>query len=79
LWKLNWFLRDFGYDADLLNQDEIDDKALLKLRGVVRASYVTLNGRSFQNLEAFAPETEWEELACETGGGKQELGSGDDL
>ena len=79
LWKLNWFLRDFGYDSDLLNQDQIDEKALLKLRGVVRTSYVTLNGRSFQNLEAFAPETEWEELSCETVGGKQGLGSGDDL
>jgi hypothetical protein len=21
LWKLNWFLRDFGYDPDLLNRD----------------------------------------------------------
>ena len=28
LWKLNWFLRDFGYDSDLLNEDEIDEKAL---------------------------------------------------
>ena len=36
LWKLNWFLRDFGYDSDLLNQDQIDEKALLKLRGVVQ-------------------------------------------
>ena len=45
---MNWFLRDFGYDSDLLNQDQIDDKALLKLRGVVRTSYVTLNGRFFK-------------------------------
>ena len=62
LWKLNWFLRDFGYDSDLLNQDQVDEKALLKLRGVVRTTYITLNGRSFQNLEAFAPAAEWEEL-----------------
>ena len=79
LWKLNWFLRDFGYDSDLLNEDQIDEKALLKLRGVVRTSHVTLNGRSFQNLEAFAPVTEWEELSCETVGGKRQLGGGDDL
>jgi hypothetical protein len=79
LWKLNWFLRDFGYDSDLLNQDQIDEKALLKLRGVVRTSYVMLNGRSFQNLEAFAPATEWEELSCETVGGKHGLEDGDDL
>ena len=79
LWKLNWFLRDFGYDADLLKQDQVDEKALLKLRGVVRTSHVTLNGRSFQNLEAFAPAAEWEELSCETVGGKQGQGSGNDL
>jgi hypothetical protein len=79
LWKLNWFLRDFGYDSDLLHQDQIDERALLKLRGVVRTSHVTLNGRSFQNLEAFAPAPEWEELSCESVGGKRGKGSGDDL
>jgi hypothetical protein len=36
LWKLNWFLRDFGYDTDLLGRDEVDEKALLGLRGIVR-------------------------------------------
>ena len=55
LWKLNWFLRDFGYDSDLLYQDQVDQKALVNLHGIVRTSQVTLNGRSFQNLEAFAP------------------------
>ena len=55
LWKLNWFLRDFGYDPDLLSRDQVDEKALLGLRGVIRTSHVTLNGRSFQNLEAFCP------------------------
>ena len=79
LWKLNWFLRDFGYDSDLLNEDQIDEKALLTLRGVVRTSYVTLNGRSFQNLEAFAPAAGWEELSCETVGREREPRSGDDL
>jgi hypothetical protein len=52
---------------------------LLKLRGIVRTSHVTLNGRSFQNLEAFAPAPEWEELSCETVGGERERRSGDDL
>ncbi len=79
LWKLNWFLRDFGYDSDLVSQDQVDEQALLKLRGVVRTSQVTLNGRSFQDLEAFAPAAEWEELSCETVGGKQRQRSGDDL
>ena len=34
LWKLNWFLRDFGYDTELLNRDQVDEKAVLNLRGV---------------------------------------------
>jgi hypothetical protein len=79
LWKLNWFLRDFGYDSDLLSQDQVDEKALLRLRGVVRTSHVTLNGRPFQNLEAFAPAAEWEELSCETLAGRQGQRNGDDL
>jgi len=62
LWKLNWFLRDFGYDMELLSQDQMDEKALINLRGVVRTTHVTLNGHTFQNLEAFAPEAEWEEV-----------------
>ena len=67
LWKLNWFLRDFGYDTELLADDQVDEKALLNLRGVVRTSHVTsLTGHSFQNLEAFAPAAEWEELSCTT-------------
>jgi hypothetical protein len=63
LWKLNWFLRDFGYDPDLLGRDEVDDRALVGLRGVVRVSHTKLNGRSFLNLESFAPAAEWEELS----------------
>ena len=38
LWKLNWFLRDFGYDTDLLGRDEVDEKALLGLSGVLRTT-----------------------------------------
>jgi hypothetical protein len=65
LWKLNWFLRDFGYDQELLSQDQVDEKALVNLRGVVRTSHVTLAGRTFQNLEAFAPASEWDEQLSE--------------
>ena len=75
LWKLNWFLRDFGYDAELLGRDQVDEKALLNLRGVVRTSPVTFNGRSYQNLEAFAPAAEWEELSCATLRKAQEEGT----
>jgi hypothetical protein len=63
LWKLRWFLRDFGYDRDLMGRDEVDEKALLGLRGIVRISHTTLNGRTFLNLSGFAPASEWEELS----------------
>ena len=62
LWKLSWFLRDFGYDPDLLGRDEVDEKALLGLRGIVRTSRTVLNGRCFLNLDGFAPAADWEEL-----------------
>ncbi|MGA8223941.1 MAG: hypothetical protein WB780_19990, partial [Candidatus Acidiferrales bacterium] len=29
LWKLNWFLRDFGYDTESLGRDEVDEKQLV--------------------------------------------------
>ncbi len=62
LWKLNWFLRDFGYDAELLGQDEIDDKNLVGLRGVVKISHIIINGTSLLNLDGFAPASQWEQL-----------------
>ncbi len=43
-------------------------RKLINLRGVVRTTYKALNGHTFQNLEAFAPEVDWEELShSETG------------
>jgi hypothetical protein len=64
LWKLTWFLTDFGYDTELLNRDQVDEKSVLNLRGVVRTSHTTVNGCSYQNLDAFAPAGEWETLSC---------------
>jgi hypothetical protein len=61
LWKLSWFLRDFGYDPDLMGREEVDEKALLGLRGVLRTSRTILNGRSFLNLDGFAPAADWDE------------------
>jgi len=63
LWKLNWFLRDFGYDTDLLGQDEIDDKSLVGLRGVIKVSHVVVNDTSLLNLDGFAPASQWEHLS----------------
>ncbi len=63
LWKLAWFLRDFGYDAGLLADDQIDEKALIGLRGVVEISHATVHGISVLNLDGFAPAARWPELS----------------
>jgi len=63
LWKLNWFLRDFGYDLELLGRDEIEDKSLVGLRGVVKITHSVTNGTSLLNLDGFAPASRWEDLA----------------
>jgi len=64
LWKLSWFLHDFGYDTDLLGRDEVDEKALVGLCGVVKISHAILNGTSLLNLDGFAPASQWEELSA---------------
>jgi hypothetical protein len=71
LWKLRWFLRDFGYDPDLMGRDEVDEKALVGLQGIVRISHTTLNGRSLLNLGGFAPASEWEELSLSVTNGQE--------
>ena len=76
LWKLDWFLRDFEYDRELLDRDQIDEKALLGLRGVVRTSETKFNGRSFQNLDAFAPMGEWEALSAPSAISEREQNDG---
>jgi hypothetical protein len=64
LWKLNWFLRDFGYDTELLGRDEIDEKSLVGLRGVIKISHTVVNGTSLLNLDGFAPGVQWEQLSA---------------
>ena len=66
MWKLSWFLRDFGYDPELLGKNEIDDKALIDLWGVVKVSEVTVHGVSLLNFDGFAPAGRWEELSVFT-------------
>jgi hypothetical protein len=63
MWKLSWFLHDFGYDTELLRRDEIDDKALVGLRGVAKISHAIVHGISVLNLDGFAPAARWEELS----------------
>jgi hypothetical protein len=71
LWRLRWFFRDFGYDPDLLGREEVDEKALLGLEGIIRTSRKVLAGRSFLNLDGFAPAAEWESLSTEGRAGMQ--------
>jgi len=63
LWKLNWFLRDFGYDTELLGRDEVDETQLVGLKGVVKITHLVLNGTSPLRLDGFAPAGRWEELS----------------
>ena len=64
MWKLGWFLRDFLYDPELLAHEQVDEKALLGLRGVVKISHTVINGIALINLDGFAPASQWEELSA---------------
>jgi hypothetical protein len=63
LWKLNWFLRDFGYAMELLGRDEVDETQLVGLKGVVKISHIVYNGTAQLRLDGFAPACRWEELS----------------
>jgi hypothetical protein len=63
LWKLNWFLRDFGYDAELLGRDEVDERQLVGLKGVVKIGHIAFNGATMLRFDGFAPAERWEELS----------------
>ena len=62
MWKLGWFLRDFLYDPELLAHEQVDEKALPGLLGVVKISHTVINGISLINLDGFGPASQWEEL-----------------
>ena len=72
LWKLGWFLRDFLYDPDLLGRDEVDERALSGLHGVIKISHRIVNGTSLVNFDGFAPASQWEQLSS-----TQSLGRGE--
>jgi len=63
LWKLGWFLRDFTYDPDLLGRDEVDEKAMPGLSGVVKISHTVVNGTILTNFDGFAPASQWAEFS----------------
>jgi len=54
-----------------MGRDEVDEKKLLGLRGIVRISHTTLNGRCFLNLGGFAPASEWDELSVAVANGQE--------
>jgi len=60
VWRIQ---RDFLYDPELLGREEVDEKALAGLRGVVKISHTTVNGTSLLNFDGFAPASQWEELS----------------
>ena len=66
MWKLGWFLRDFVYDPKLLSQNEVDERALRGLVGVVKISHAVINGIRLVNLDGFAPASQWDELSATT-------------
>jgi hypothetical protein len=63
LWKLNWFLRDFGYDTEAMERDELDERQVLGLEGVVKISNVVYDGMRLLRFDGFAPASRWEELS----------------
>ncbi len=73
LWKLSWLLRDFGYDAELLGRDELDEKRLVGLTGVVKITHTIVNGTSLLNFDGFAPAARWEELSGSGAGAGSEV------
>jgi len=75
MWKLSWFLRDFGYDTELLGNNEIDDSALVGLQGVLKVSHAIAHGISVLNLDGFAPLSRWQELSPTAATGDDPPGS----
>jgi hypothetical protein len=54
----------FLYDPELLTHEQVDEKVLPGLRGVVKISHTVINGISLINLDGFAPASQWEGLSA---------------
>lgn len=63
LWKLGWFLRDFGYDAERLSRDEVEEAEMQGLCGVIKVSHAIVYGTRLSHFQGFAPASRWPELA----------------
>jgi hypothetical protein len=47
----------------LLGRDEVDEKQLVGLTGVVKIGHIVSNHSSLLRLDGFAPAERWEELS----------------
>ncbi len=65
LWKLHWFLSDFRYDPELMAAEELDDRRVVGLEGVIRLAYWGSDGHRRLDVQGFAPSERWEELSGE--------------
>jgi hypothetical protein len=74
LWKLGWFLRDFLYDPELLSRDEVDEKSISGLQGVVKISHSNEHGASLLHFDGFAPASQWPGL-CSCSSATKSTGS----
>ena len=63
LWKLNWFLREFGYDMEAMERDEVDERHVVGLHGVVKIGNVVYEGMRVLRFDGFASAGRWEELS----------------
>jgi hypothetical protein len=63
LWKLRWFLHDFNYDAELLAADELDDRRVVGLEGVIRLAYWGNDAHRRLDVQGFAPSERWGDLS----------------
>ncbi len=63
LWKLRWFLSDFGYDAGLMAAEELDDRRVVGLEGVIRLAYWGSDGHRRLDVQGFASLDRWAELS----------------
>ena len=65
LWKLRWFLSDFRYDTELMAAEELDDRRVVGLEGVIRLAYWGTDGRRRLDVQGFAPTERWSEISQE--------------
>ena len=63
LWKLRWFLNDFNYDPELLAAEELDDRRVVGLEGVIRLAYWGSDGHRRLDVQGFAPSERWGDLS----------------